>query len=543
MPLFCKPIARFALLWSVLGLYCEATARELVARLGERQTVIPDGKFGFHYFPDEPVGVIGRSPLRFLMVVGNKTVLMEGESFEAAKPVKDVLAPSTDPKAFDGQYAGISSVLLDSTGRELLGFYHAEKSAGGTNREGVHRFYASVGLATSADGGKTFVKVGPVLTGRPEDPAWKGTAQGNADVSVCRDHSGKWLYAYYTEHSRRNPATGKSRSVITCMARCRVEDRGQPGTWKKYFEGSFSEPGLGGKDTEVANCWAPQVTYVPELKKYLMVGSRGGVHLLASDDGIAWQHQGVLFVMDDVPLVDHEIALHPGLHIEKASPSKIEGHLFYAYSPKFGHPQPSSPHYFVKQPVTISLSDVEAGSRTSLANRLKGTRWVNTNKATFEWMPDGRLLHNSNERQWRVLDENRVEITFEPTKKVTLIFDKDLAHFDQPLGDGKKFEGRRTDTVTQAAASNSPSLAERLKGTKWIREGQPNNVFQWTNDGRLLQSGGNRQWKVLDERSVEIRVPTKDGERVDRWVFAEDLKTVLQHGDGGKWKSTWKRID
>jgi hypothetical protein len=83
------------------------------------------------------------------------------------------------------------------------------------------------------------------------------------------------------------------------------------------------------------------------------------------------------------------------------------------------------------------------------------------------------------------------------------------------------------------------SLADRLKGTKWIREGQPNNVFQWTNDGRLLQNGGDRKWKVLDDKSAEVRV----GERVDRWVFADDLKTVVQHGDCGKWKSTWKRSE
>lgn len=446
MASLCKRVARLVFLCGVLGLYCEATATELVATLGERRTVIPDGKFGFHYFPDEPISVIGRSPLRFLMVVGNRTVLMEGRSFESARPVKAVLAPSTNPKAFDGQYAGIASVLLDPTRREILGFYHAEKSTGGTNSEGVHRFYASVGLATSADGGHTFVKVGPVLSGMPEDSAWKGTAQGNADVSVCRDHSGKWLYAYYTEHSRRNPATGESRSVITCMARCRVEDRGQPGTWKKYFEGSFSEPGLGGRDTEVANCWAPQVTYVPELKKYLMVGSRGGVHLLASDDGIAWRHQSVLFVMDDVPLVDHEIALHPGLQIEKASPSKVEGYLFYAYSPKFGHPKPSSPHYFVKQPITVVLSGPEAGVTPALAERLKGTKWINTNNVTFEWIADGRLLHNGKERRWKIGGDNRAEVVFAKDHVDVLVFDESLRTFKQLIKGGpSSMQGRRVE--------------------------------------------------------------------------------------------------
>jgi len=101
-------------------------------------------------------------------------------------------------------------------------------------------------------------------------------------------------------------------------------------------------------------------------------------------------------------------------------------------------------------------------------------------------------------------------------------------------------------TITKLPAKErdnvAPSvLADRLKGTKWTRDGQPNNVFEWTNDGRLLQNGGNRKWTVLNDQSVEIRVPGKGGERVDRWVFADDLKTVVQHGDGGKWKSTWRQ--
>jgi len=231
-----------------------ATAEELKTTLGKQQTIMRSGQHGFNYFPDEPVSVISERPLRFLMVVGNQTFLMEGRSFATAQPVRVVLGPSNKPGAYDEQYAGISSVYLDRRRREILGFFHAEKPTGGKNQEGTFRFYATIALAVSRDGGANFTKVGPILTGLPEDPHWKGTAQGNADVSVTVDDTGKWLYAYYTEHSRRDPANGRQRSVITCMARSAVSDGGRPGTWKKYYNGSFSEPGLGGRDSEVANC-------------------------------------------------------------------------------------------------------------------------------------------------------------------------------------------------------------------------------------------------------------------------------------------------
>src|SRR5437016_3460520 len=118
--------------WLVSG---GTRADELTATVGKRGVVIPEGRFGFRYFPDEPVAVLSRSPLRFLLVVGDKTVLMEGSSFEIAKPARSVLEPSRTVGAYDEQYAGISSVYSDPRRNELLGFFHAEKPTGEKNKE------------------------------------------------------------------------------------------------------------------------------------------------------------------------------------------------------------------------------------------------------------------------------------------------------------------------------------------------------------------------------------------------------------------------
>jgi hypothetical protein len=335
-------------------------AAELRVTLGEQNLVIANGQYGFQHFPDEAVAVLGRNPLRYLMVVGDHTIIMEGDSFGTATSQGVVLQPSKSSGAYDEQYAGINSIYIRKHG-EVLGFFHAEKPTGGTNEHGTHRFYATVGLAVSKNNGYSFEKIGAILTGRPEDPASKQDAQGNANPSICLNHTGEWLYAYYTDHSRRDPATGNYRSV-TCMARSKVSDGGRPGTWFKYYKGSFDESGLGGNDSQVADCWGANVTYVPQMKKYLMFGLRGGFSFFESEDGINWKGPTILFVMTDYPFVGREIACYPSLYIQGATSKGLTGTLLYAYSHNYGHQAPQSPHYFVARSIQIRTATAKTST-------------------------------------------------------------------------------------------------------------------------------------------------------------------------------------
>jgi hypothetical protein len=311
--------------------------------LGRQTIVISKAKHNIRHFPDEPIVVLNENPVRFLLVGDSKTYLWQGNSFESAHPVRIALFPG---EHYDSQYAGITSVYKDPETGELLGFYHAEKPVNGDKK----RFYSTVCLGVSLNSGDSFHKFGPIISGKPEDPNWVGVAQGNADPSICADSTGKWLYAYYTEHSRQDPSTKQPRSVVTCMARCKTEDLGRPGYWDKYYDGNFNEPGLGGKDTEVADCWAPNVTYLSEIEKYVMVGSRGGVVLFLSNDGIRWEDKNILFEMTDLPLKGEKVAMHPFLRV-KAIAGGFEGYLFYAYSGKYDN----QGTYLVKRPIKVKL--------------------------------------------------------------------------------------------------------------------------------------------------------------------------------------------
>ena len=95
------------------------------------------------------------------------------------------------------------------------------------------------------------------------------------------------------------------------------------------------------------------------------------------------------------------------------------------------------------QPGSGSISESKKGG---LSDRLKGTKWINTNNVTFEWTNDGRLLHRGNERQWKPSGDNRVEVVFGKDHVDVIVFDESLKTFKQLIKGGpSSMNGRRVD--------------------------------------------------------------------------------------------------
>lgn len=435
---------------------------QISVKTGKERILIPAGRHGLKYFPDQPICILKEEPFTFLLVA-NGTYIMQGKSFETAVPVGRVLEPGP-AGSFDNNYAGIGGVYNDKTRNRVIGLYHAEdkEGLGIIEANGVQGFYATIGAAEASMQDQTFRKLGAAISAdKPKlakgwethgGPKESWLAQGVGDPTVCIDATGKYLLCYYVEWSNR-----QKRGVQICVARCPVETAGLPGAWQKYYQGAFSQPGLGGHDTPVvsggltADAYTPHVQYVREWKRYVMVFGIGvgmeitarplkpvqsGLYVTTSRDGISWSKPVQIERVFSLVIDAQECKVHPTLILSRATKNRLTGQLLYGYTPRW----PDSPHQLGSSAITIEL----ATSENDITSLLAGTKWINSNNVTFEWTTDGRLLHSGIEREWRVLNGNRVEIVFGSDHNDILVFDDDMKTFKQLIKGGpSSFTGKR----------------------------------------------------------------------------------------------------
>jgi hypothetical protein len=184
---------------------------------------------------------------------------------------------------FDGNYAAPGSVVQDPTlpAGNFIMIYEAENHCPG----GVFNvpFYDTVGFARSSDSGKTWpapiegVLGGParhpVLQSSDPQPSvphgYEGDALPSAFVDLDADHN----YYLYVSYQFR-PVSGNGDGRIR-VARAKLG--ADPLNFEKWYNGSFSQPGIGGSDTGVRLFCAgggqahTEINYNDDLGLYLMI--------------------------------------------------------------------------------------------------------------------------------------------------------------------------------------------------------------------------------------------------------------------------------
>ena len=302
MPINDLPSRLFAALLAstIAGTATAQTVAELQLN-GTEVEILRAGKFGLNQIPDQTPSYL-RLPggvARWWIAANNGTHALDTTDFRSFRAVttagvagesKAGLSPaSPHGSAFDADYAGPGTVLPAADGRDLLMLYHAENHYGRRQTAtGVTPFYASVGLARSSDQGASWRRIGQVVTGR-ERPGEIERPVVNAGASVpVALASGGYLYLFFKDSvSPGNPIADKS---LLCLARAALDSDGLPGTWKKYFRGAFSEPGLGG------NCDGLFPTPIsPTGRNYILdpnpsFNAHLGAFVLTfmTDDGFSW---------------------------------------------------------------------------------------------------------------------------------------------------------------------------------------------------------------------------------------------------------------
>jgi uncharacterized protein (TIGR03437 family) len=155
---------------------------------------------------------------------------------------------------FDGNYAAPGSVVQDPTlpPGNLIVIYEAENHCPG----GVYNpeFYATVGFARSSDNGKTWPAPingpnggpsrHPVLQNSIPQPTAAHPPLGDAIPSAFVDKNANgdyYLYVVYGDH------LGTNTQNTLRIARAKLG--ADPLTFQKWFNGAFTEPGIGGSDS------------------------------------------------------------------------------------------------------------------------------------------------------------------------------------------------------------------------------------------------------------------------------------------------------
>lgn len=235
---------------------------------------------GLNWWPDGTMGVIRNGDeYSFFAANSGHPGLSRGN---LANPIASGATPHAAIAGIkhDIKYAAGGPVYAE--GGRLFMIYHAERWIGGDS----HRFYSTLGLAQSTDGGNSWEDSGEIIS--PNVPM--GTTPidigGGALVSA-----GPYLYVYFQD------ILESGEHVPLAVARALKSDLIAPPTdgrsrWMKWFDGAWSQPGLGGKSTALnaGRGWFASAAYSKSLGKFLMVFPDGGkLTLLESSDGVSWE--------------------------------------------------------------------------------------------------------------------------------------------------------------------------------------------------------------------------------------------------------------
>lgn len=147
-----------------------------------------------------------------------------------------------------------------------------------------------LGSAYSRDGGRTFDFLGFTLS---PDLAEERVKEGNCTGKINIAGTGmrwddEYLYVYFSDMSEEDRSDRR-----IAVARARQEDvahnarKGRVAEWRKYYDGKWEEPGLGGKSADLGELgeYHTTIAFSEHLDQWLMLSRRGrDVVLLRSDD-------------------------------------------------------------------------------------------------------------------------------------------------------------------------------------------------------------------------------------------------------------------
>ena len=252
---------------------------------------------------------------------------------------------------------------VELQGDTLIGWIHSESQC--NYAIGQNHYIDSI--ATSSDYGLTWKVQGFSIAGTPEDTPKPRQVTGESCASTVKGQDG-YYYSY---------CGGGGHNYV---ARAPISNPGS-GQWKKYYNGSFSEPGIGGKSTNMSQQVGDASFWLTTHQTVSVTWVKGGLGIQFSKDYMHFTEFPVPILKLDTGYWDrrknppNELLSYAGL-IDAATGANQLGDQWYV---TYMYLQPNEgfdKRYLVFRPVSVSLS--RQGDEPQVGVML--TRWYSNQK-------------------------------------------------------------------------------------------------------------------------------------------------------------------
>jgi hypothetical protein len=188
----------------------------------------------------------------------------------------------------------LGGMWYDGETRTLYAPLHCEVATylGNVRRE-IH-------LASSADKGLTWNYLGPIITNPPGiDLKTPPTAEsgllwdgGNGDHVIYVDQRGGYIYLFSNHDIWPKFGSPATPIMDNRVARCASADKMAPGKWQRFYNGGWTEPGIGGKSSRVNGYVVAYDTYIKKYLSFFGASSLSACDDLGKQDWTAYHQIG-----------------------------------------------------------------------------------------------------------------------------------------------------------------------------------------------------------------------------------------------------------
>lgn len=152
-------------------------------------------------------------------------------------------------------YCVLAGVWVDPDTGDWYGMVHNEMTPEPFG-DGMH--YDAIDYAVSKDQGKTWkiaaeVLTSPFSTTRGDTVAFpaQNYYYGDGDQRLFVDNASGYFYVFYASRTIAKPGVQGGQSWLQHVARAPISQKMAPASWRKWYDGTWQEPGVGGRESNI----------------------------------------------------------------------------------------------------------------------------------------------------------------------------------------------------------------------------------------------------------------------------------------------------